>query len=348
MNWTIVTAFPESQLERRWRHFLERADYPAYHSSPDYFRDAFLQNRDAFAVLATDGGEVAGVLTGVRSGSTIDCGHSGCPQVCMLARGDHDQIAAALALGLKQHARRTASLVSVYSWVDSDAFGRAGFRRRVFAGGDKGIVVLDLARGKDVLFNEFSRTRRNEIKQAIRNAVDVSPLDCDKEFEAFYRIYQDWCAFKDIAPESPAVLAHAFSQTGNRLVLAARHDGVLIAVSTWRFQRNGVIEYAANWSRRAETKAHPNVLLVWRAIEWAVDEGFQTFSMGASHFFLQSFGGEIVPTYRFTLDRTLLKRHHFRDTASAFALRLFRRMPDAVRRLTKRLAEESPAARAQV
>ena len=340
MKWIIVTAFPDTGLDQRWREFLGNADNPAAYTSPDYFRDVLIEGRDAFAVLALDGPEVVGVVSGVRAGKTIRCGHGGRPQVSLLAGADpdkRDKIASMLAQGLRQHAGRSASLVYVHSWTAIDALARHGFRKRVLAGEEKGIVVLDLSLGRDALFKGMSESRRNKVRRAIRNRVEVSPLDCDKEFDAFYEIYRDWCDFKGFPLEPAEQMKRAFSQTDFRLVLAARHQGALIAVSLLRFSRLGMgsIEYSANWSRREETKARPNDLLMWRAIEWAINNGLRTFSMGASHFFLRSFGGELVPTYRYTLDRTPLQQHHLRESGHDLALRVYKGMPEPLRQMAR-------------
>jgi hypothetical protein len=250
---------------------------------------------------------------------------------------DRDKIASALAKGLLQHAGRSCSLVYVHSWTALDGLLRHGFRRRVLAGEDKGIVVLDLSIGKDALFKGMSESRRNKVRRATRNRVDVSPLDWHKDFDDFYKIYLDWCGLKGFPPEPAELMQRAFSQSEIRLVLAARHQGALIGVSVWRYSRTGtgLVEYAANWSRREETKVRPNDLLMWRALEWAVDNGFKTFSMGASHFFLRSFGGEVVPTYRYMLDRTTLRHHQMRESAHDMALRVYNGMPEPMRQVAK-------------
>src|SRR5262249_7251406 len=154
-----------------------------------------------------------------------------------------------------------------------------GFRQREISG-EGGIVMLDLTRGPVQLFKKVSERRRTFIRRAIRAGVSVSPLDKRSEFDECYSLYTDWCAFKGLPAEPAYVQEAAFALTNNRLVLAARYSGKLIAVSTFRFQRGGLIEYAANWSRREETKVRPNDLLLWRSIEWAISEGFTAFSLG--------------------------------------------------------------------
>jgi hypothetical protein len=40
----------------------------------------------------------------------------------------------------------------------------------------------------------------------------------------------------------------------------ARHDGRVVGVSTFRFRKPGIVEYAANVSRRKETRIRQNDL----------------------------------------------------------------------------------------
>jgi len=57
----------------------------------------------------------------------------------------------------------------------------------------------------------------------------------------------------------------------------------------------------------------PNDLLHWRAIEWACAEGLTKYGLGATSLFLRKFGGEVVPTTRHRLDRSLFRRHTVGD-----------------------------------
>ena len=331
----ILTAFPEQPVEARWREFLKQADFPAYHNTPDYFRDAFIEGRGAFAVLAMDGSDVVGVATGLQSGDRISCGHGSSPQICMVKAGDRGRIGAVLADSLRRHACRSHAFVAAHSWTEIPSFAEAGFRSHVLSGDDHGNVVLDLTRGTDALFSAISKKRRSEVRRAIRNGIEVSELNCDTEFEQFHDIYRHWCAYKSNEVLPAELMAKAFRQSGNRLVLAARRNGAIVAVSTWRYSPYGVVEYAANWSKRGEASGSANDLLAWRGIEWAVDRGHTMFSMGGSHFFLRSFG-EVVPTWRYTLDHTLFRQHHVRETAHGVAHRIYKGLPEGVRRMVNR------------
>jgi hypothetical protein len=126
------------------------------------------------------------------------------------------------------------------------------------------------------------------------------------------------------------------------LILVARHDERMVGVSIFGFRKPGLVEYAANVSRREQTKIRPNDLLLWRAIEWSVEHGgFSHFSTGASHAFMQKFGGEVHATYRYSLDRTILRRRDAAERLRAAAMRLYHRLPASVTKRTRKLISHS-------
>ena len=315
---------------------MARADFPGLNTSPDLFRDVASRDRNPFAVLALDGGDIVGVLSGIIEGGEVVCGQRWCPQVAMLRGGDRGRIGDTLLDGLRKVPGTARALLVIYSFSELDAMERGGFRKRVSAGEDHGIVMLDLAPGKDKLLAGMSESRRNKVRRAIRNGVEVSRFDLARDFDDFFAIYKDWADFKDLPSSDATEMRETFGQTDHRLVLAARHKGQLVGVSSWRMTRGGMMEYAANWSRREETKARPNDLLMWRALEWGVDNGVTTFSMCGSHFFLRGFGGEIVPVYRYSRDQTVLHHHHARESAIEMARHLYRMAPEPIRRMVKR------------
>jgi len=180
-----------------------------------------------------------------------------------------------------------------------EALRSAGFRLRKF---DVPMctILLDLSKGKDWIFRQCSETRRNLIRRAMKAGVDITEMDVERDFDGYYELYRHWCGFKNIACQPYDVQRSSFEAKRNRLVLVARLNGRVVGVSSFRFRRPGVVEYAANVSRREETRIRQNDLLLWGGIEWAVDQrDFSYFSMAGAHFFLQKFGGDsLVETRR--------------------------------------------------
>src|SRR5262245_53648501 len=83
MNWQIVQRFPNATVERAWRECLTHAAFPAHYVSPELFHEPFFVGKRPFAVLAMEGAQVIGVLSGIHDGNQVVCGLSVRPQVCV-------------------------------------------------------------------------------------------------------------------------------------------------------------------------------------------------------------------------------------------------------------------------
>ena len=228
--------------------------------------------------------------------------------------------------------------ISVYSWLAIPDMRKVGYREHK-GHSPLGTILLDLRKPAEQIFKEFSETRRNKIRRAIKAGVVVTELDIDREFDEYYDIYSHWCKFKGIELIPYDVQRETLSLQGNRLLLAARHDGKLVGVSIFRFRRPGIIEYAANVSRREDSRVRQNDLLLWRAIEWASAKGdLRCFSLAGAHFFLQKFGGTIYPTYRYSKDLSFLRRRHAKESLMILGMNVYRSLPDRVKQVVRRLA----------
>lgn len=334
MEWEILHAFPAGAQEAAWRECLATADYPSHYTAPEFFREPYIAGRKPFAILARVGERVDGVLTGTWEGRRVVCGSFARPQVSCRRDADRDAVARAFAAALEGEEFADADVATVHAWVPMDALRACGFYRRVWDG-DRCNVVLDLATPPELLFKGFSESRRRGIRRAIKMGVEVTPLDLERDFAAYYEIYAEWCATKAIRANSAGMQRAAFELGGNRLILAARYEGRIVGVSTFRYQRGGLVEYAANCSRRDDTECRPNDLLMWRAIEWASAGGFRLFSMGGAHLFLRKFGGVLHPTVAYMRDHTLLRSHAAREIANVASIRMWRALPPRARRVLK-------------
>lgn len=335
MRWRVVHEFPERALEGAWRASLREADFPAHYVAPEFFREPFWTGRHPFAVVAMEADDVVGVVTGIRDGSHLVAGLSVRPQVCCRTTSDSAMVARTLAAGLRAEARGKAGLVSVYTWAGMDGFLAAGFRGRRYAG-DEGLVILDLTRGPDALFRDFSENRRTNIRKAMKSGLEVSQTTDPEEWRAFYAIYADWCSRKQIEAQPLSVMEAALRLTRNRRLFVARHRGQIIAAVTLRLEPGGIMEYAANCSIEEYQRLKPNDLLHWRIIEWGAQEGYRLYSLGGAHLFLRKFGGALVPTFGYRLDLTFGQRHHLQEVAAHWRRRVFEALPGGVRGAVRR------------
>ncbi len=318
----IVHAFPDNQLERDWRRCLERDRYPSHYAAPEFFLDPSVNRRRPFAVLALSGGAVCGVLTGVHHGNHVTSGLGCRPQLCVDDTAERLRVAEALVLGFLAEAG-SARLLDIYSWYPMDGLRSRGFQLLQ----DKGVVMLDLSLGRDALFKQMHGKRRNGIRYAMRQGVDVFEASTLEHVAEYHRIHLAWCHAKQVPPWPFEVMEGAWRRKESRRLLLARVRDRIVAGAAFRFHAGGLVEYAENNSYPEAKATKANELLVWRAVEWACQEGFRSFSLGGVHRFLQEFGGTSVPTYRHRWDRTFLRRHDLREQVMAAGRRLLRRGP---------------------
>lgn len=337
MDHVILTSMPDDSTAVAWNDCLDNSEFAGLYTAPDFFHVQYFRNQGPFAVLAVRDSLVHGIVTGLFADRDMECGHSGSPQICVRSGSDLEMVGKALAAGLKSLSRPSTKFISAFAWNEVAGFQSAGFRIKKFEV-PLGTIVLDLSRGTDVLFREFAETRRYNIRRVIKAGVEVAEMNIDRDFDDYYALYKHWSEFKGIAPQPYDMQRAVFESRGNRLLLVARHNGRMVGVSTFLFRRPNLIEYAANVSRREETKLKQNDLLMWRAIEWSSQQkDIRYFSMAAAHTFLQRFGGHRHATYRYSLDLTAFRRRDLAEKGHAIALRVYHALPQGARERLKKL-----------
>lgn len=337
MNHVILTSIPDDSTAAAWNDCLDNSEFAGWYTAPDYFRVQYFQHERPFAVLAVSDDVVHGIVTGLLRDQEMRCGHSGGPQVCIRRGSQHEEVGKALAAGLRNHAIKSTRFISVFAWNETAGFQSLGFRVKSFQT-PLGTILLDLSKGTDQLFRDCAEARRHNIRRAIKAGVEVTEMNVCSDFDDYYVLYKHWCEFKRLAPHPYELQRAVFETKGNRLILVARHNGRVVGVSTYRFRRPDIIEYCANVSRREETKLKQNDLLMWRAVEWSVQQkDIRYFSMGGAHTFLQRFGGHRHATYRYSLDLTAFRVRDLAETGLDVALRVYHALPERARQGLKKL-----------
>jgi hypothetical protein len=337
MNHVILTSFPDNSTVAAWNNCLDNSEFAGFYTTPDYFQVQYFQHARPFAVLAVTGDVVHGVATGLLGDRDIVCGNSGGPQVC-IRRGSHnEEVGKALAVGLQKHCIKSTQFISAFTWNETAGFQSVGFRVKKFQA-PLGTILLDPSKGTELLFRDCAEDRRYNIRRAIKMGVEVTEMNIRRDFDDYYALYKHWCETKRLTPHPYDLQRAVFETRGNRLLLVARHNGRMVGASTLRFRRHGVIECSANVSRREETKLKQNDLLMWRAIEWTVQQkDIRYFSMGAAHTFLQRFGGHRHATYRYSLDLTPFRVRDLAETGRDVAVRVYQALPPRARQGIRKL-----------
>ena len=335
MNYQILNKYPDEQTLAKWQEFLADAAYPTHYVTPGFFTDPFIRGGERFAVLAWENEKITAVLTGVDTGKTIASGLAVRPQTVFRKNIDRAAAAKALLEGMLEKGGDRLEVINFHSWEPVEESKKLGFSAEVCAGGDA-VVMLDLAKGADVLFKDFSQTRQSELKKAMKKTeLTVKDLETEDELDQLYQIHLDWNKRKGNQPDAREDFVKISQDKDHRKTLIAVYEGKVIAGTFFRFCREGLVEYAGNNSLEEYQKLRPNPLIGWRAIEWAAENGFTYFSMGASHEFLRRFGGDIRSNYRYTFDRTFLKRHEKKEKLKKLLVGTYLILPISARRKIK-------------
>jgi hypothetical protein len=336
-TWTILHDYPDDRvLEARWRKFLARSDFATHYVSPEYFREPFFRDKRPFVVLASQGDRVVAAFSGTHENQQLTCGLRFRPQICFDETSDVEAACDAVTAGLLKEAE-DAQVITFYSWVPLPNLTKYGYRCKQE---DEGIVMLDLTKGPDELFKEFSGTRRTDIRNAIKRGMEVVIAGTRDEFRDYYEIYTDWCRRKNIEPHSFEIMEEALSLENRRLFLV-RYEGKTIAGTIIRLYPGAMVEYAANNSLVEYLKLRPNDLLQWRVVEWACAEGYKRYSLGGAHLFLRRMGGSMLPVYRYRFDRTWLRRYELKEALERSARNMFNALPGDLKTLVRRALKKS-------
>jgi len=309
-SFEILHGQPTGPIETLWRACLADSDFPTHYTAPEYFCELIrYRGKNPFAILSILGEHVTAVMTGVHYADRVQSGLSNRPQIAFSRHADRSRAMSNLIAGLLQEAG-SAKLVDVFLWSDMAGLVDARFRQRPY----RGVVMLDLSLGPDVLFRKFSQTRRNHIRKAIKHGISVDFAKSRDDISAYYAVYVDWARHRYWPITREEELQEEFFATrSNRQLLLARYKGEVIAGVVLRFFPGGVMEYAGGSSLQSVLHLRPNDLLHWRAIEWACAAGLTKYGLGGTDLFLRKFGGEVVPTTRHRLDLSLFRRYTIGD-----------------------------------
>ena len=338
MEFRILHQFPGADEETAWREFLNRLELPSHYNAPEFFLEPYWEQKAPFAIMAIQGGRIAGVLTGIHKGDEVECGRPSRPQFCVDGTAPQSAVEATLFRGLLKETG-SAKLITVYSWSSLATPERFGFRCRLLDGN----VVVDLSKGIEALWQGNEAHRRRNIRMAIKKGLIACEAATSKDFDECYEIYRQWrqTARKKLHGEDLPYeqLQRAWGLTANRRLFIVRFADKAIAVSCFRFFPRGWMEYAENHSLDEFLSLKPNDLAMWRATEWACQHGLKTFSLGGTDRFHRGSGGSIAPIYRYRLDRTLMRRHDLReklvDMRRAIAAKIPAPMKNKIRSLLR-------------
>jgi CelD/BcsL family acetyltransferase involved in cellulose biosynthesis len=171
---------------------------------------------------------------------------------------------------------------------------------------------LRLASDPDTLSRGFKRSSvRREIRKAERDGVEIRQSDSQSALtETFYRLHLATRRRLGV-PTQPRryfeLLWTEILQPGLGFVLLAYVKDVPIAGAVF-LNWNGTVTHKYGASDSSYWHLHPNHLLIWTAIRWGCQNGYQTFDFGRSDLtskglreFKESWGSQEEPLIYTTL-----------------------------------------------
>jgi serine/alanine adding enzyme len=199
-----------------------------------------------------------------------------------------------------EYLRHSLPVYTQIRGFDDEELGEMGFRRE-----DHLNIIIDLTKTEDELWKDVHSKRRNEIRKAKKQGVEVRRSVHLEELEHSYAILKEVYHRAQLPLQSFAHFASLLSSGLLFNFVAVKEDriiGCLLAI-----HGQGVIyDYYAG-ADQSEYANHPNDLLPWEVMRWAKTNGYHTFDFGGAgkptvpygvREYKKKFGGEIIVSNR--------------------------------------------------
>ena len=142
--------------------------------------------------------------------------------------------------------------------------------------------TLDLGRDPDTIFRAFKSSTRRNIKKAMKENVQVHISHSLDSVREFYRLNSITRKHHGLPPQPflffKNVHKHIISKEKGLVVLASFEGRNIAGAVYFHFGRRAIDKYGA--SERSYQKKRPNNLVMWEAIKWYGEKGFESFSFG--------------------------------------------------------------------
>lgn len=200
-----------------------------------------------------------------------------------LVAGETSGILKLLLSEYKRHLPKTVIYSEIRNHMEADAlideFTAAGFTFH-----DHLNIYIDLSAGEEVLWDGVHSKRRNEIRKAKREGVEVKEETSGDSLDRTYPILQE--VYDRVRLPLPRIsyfrslLDSAGDRTGLRIFTAILEGKAVGCMYTLCF-RETIVDYYAGSYRKYYSK-NPNDLIPWEVFKWGIRNGFTTFDFGGA------------------------------------------------------------------
>ena len=142
--------------------------------------------------------------------------------------------------------------------------------------------TLALGRNPDVIFRAFKGSTRRNIKKAIKENVKIHISHSLDSVREFYKLNSITRKYHGLPPQPFSFFKnahkHIISRGKGLVVLASFETRNIAGAVYFHFGRKAIYKYGA--SERSNQNKRPNNLIMWEAIKWYCEKGFEDFSFG--------------------------------------------------------------------
>lgn len=145
------------------------------------------------------------------------------------------------------------------------------------------IFKLELTPGLDQIWNNFKqKSIRYPIKKALRYGLQVVQSTAEHDIKSFYRLNLFTRKKHGVFPQPFTFFAHIWQEIINKelgFLLIVKYKEKIIASSIF-FIYKDTIYHKFNASDEHYLRYQPNHLILWTAIQWAVENGYKILDLG--------------------------------------------------------------------
>ena len=143
--------------------------------------------------------------------------------------------------------------------------------------------LLQLSKDPDTLWSKLRKPVQHQIKKSRKLGVQVRIAQQREDIEHYYRLHLQTRCKKHGMPAQPAQFFYGlwdnFAADGKMQVLLAEYEGHVIGGMVLLVSGT-TVRYAYGASNEAYLHLAPNNLLMWTAITWGCEHGYQVLDMG--------------------------------------------------------------------
>jgi len=142
--------------------------------------------------------------------------------------------------------------------------------------------TLDLGRDADIIFRSFKGSTRRNIRKAVNENVQAHISHSLDSVREFYRLNAITRKHHGLPPQPFSffknVHKHIIFKKKGLVVLASFKGRTIAGAVYFHFGRRAIYKYGA--SERKYQNKRPNNRVMWEAIRWYAEKGFEDFSFG--------------------------------------------------------------------